>query len=849
MRLSNASLLATLALCVLAGAASAHDDDPKLLDRQAPYAGPGSITVVPSGSPRAIAGTNGNFNSFGVTLLSWLSLSDFGSFTVGNDCWGYVSPSGREYALMGLNAATGFVEITNPSSPVIVAVMSGPNSSWHDIKVFGHYVYSVSEGGSGIQVFDVSQIDNGVVTLANTITTGGSTLATHNVAINTQSGFLYRCGGSSNGFRIYDLNPNPAAPAFVGSWTYKYVHDAQVVSYTSGPMAGKEIAFCCTGFNGGGTQTGLSILDVTDKANITIITELFWPGAGYSHQCWLSEDRQYLYLNDEADEPPKTTTTYVFDVADVYNASYLGSFTAGNPAIGHNAYVRGTLHYQANYRSGLRVYDLGQSPTSPPEVYFFDTYEANDNPNFNGLWSCFPLFPSGVVIGSDVEKGLFMWWVGPTPISIDLVGGPPPLANPNGMSLPVTILEQSPGQLVAGTAKLHYEVGAGFQTVDLVPQGGSSYSAVFPALPCGSNVAFYLSAQSANGITWAAPEGGAAAAWQAPVAFAQTVVFTDDLETHKGWTVGYPGDNATTGIWERADPEGTAAQPEDDHTPAPGTLCYVTGAASLGSVGGNDVDGGVTTLLTPVFDLSARPNAVAGYWRWYSNDQGGAANSDVFEVDVTNGGVWVNAETVGPAGPETGGGWFYHQFRVADFVTPNASVQIRFRASDFGAGSIVEACVDDFQIQDLDCQQQPTSYCTAKVNSLACVPQIGFSGIPSASAGAGFSISAVNALNQKNGLLFYGKSGSQALPFQGGFLCVKAPTIRTPVQASGGTPQPGSDCTGTFDIDFNAWIASGADPALIAGAQVWAQYWSRDPGFAPPDNTNLTDALAFTVQP
>ena len=656
MRCSTSRLAASLAVCLLAAAAAAHDDDPKLLDRQAPHAGPGAITVVPGGSPRAIAGTNGNFNSFGVTLLSWLTLSDFGNHASGNSVWGHVSGSGREYAIMGLSGGTGFVDITNPSSPTIVKVMTGPTSSWRDMKTFQDYAYAISEGGSGIQVFDISQIDSGVVTLANTVTTGGSTLATHTLAINTDSGYLYRCGGGSNGLRIYDLNANPAAPAFVASWSYKYVHEAQVVSYTSGPNAGKEIAFCCAGFNGGSTQTGLTILDVTNKSNITIVTELFWPGAEYSHQCWLDENRQYLYLNDELDEPPKTTTTYVFDVLDVTQASYLGSFTNGNSAIGHNAYVRGTLLYQANYRSGLRVVDLAQSPTNPPEVYFFDTYEANDNPNFNGLWNCYPFFPSGVVIGSDIEKGLFVWWVGPTPIQIDLVGGPPALANPNGMSLAVTILEQSPGQLVAGTAKLHYDVGAGFQTVDLVHQGGTNYSAVFPALPCGQTVAFYLSAQSQNGITWSAPEGGAAAAWQAPIAFAQTIAFSDDLETNKGWTVGYPGDNATTGIWERADPQGTAAQPEDDHTPAPGTLCYVTGAASGGSVGGNDVDGGVTTLLTPLFDLSARPNAVVGYWRWYSNDQGGAANSDVFEVDVTNGGGWVNAETVGPSGPETGGG-------------------------------------------------------------------------------------------------------------------------------------------------------------------------------------------------
>ncbi|MCZ6542668.1 MAG: hypothetical protein O6768_03295, partial [Planctomycetota bacterium] len=66
----------------------------------------------------------------------------------------------------------------------------------------------------------------------------------------------------------------------------------------------------------------------------------------------------------------------------------------------------------------------------------------------------------------------------------------------------------------------------------------------------------------------------------------------DDLEADTGWVVGAPGDNAVTGIWNRMNPEGTAAQPEDDHTPAPGTICWVTDGFAGGGLGANDVDGG-----------------------------------------------------------------------------------------------------------------------------------------------------------------------------------------------------------------------------------------------------------------
>jgi hypothetical protein len=136
-------------------------------------------------------------------------------------------------------------------------------------------------------------------------------------------------------------------------------------------------------------------------------------------------------------------------------------------------------------------------------------------------------------------------------------------------------------------------------------------------------------------------------------------------------------------------------------------------------------------------------------------------------------------------------------------------------------------------------------YCTAKLNSAGCTPRIHATGSPSASAGSGFLVRASDVLDNKFGLFFYGTSGQQAVPFQGGTLCTKAPLVRTPLQSSGGTPP----CGGTFSLDFNVYVASGADPQLVPGTAVDGQYWSRDPGFAPPDNTSLTDALHFVICP
>jgi hypothetical protein len=141
--------------------------------------------------------------------------------------------------------------------------------------------------------------------------------------------------------------------------------------------------------------------------------------------------------------------------------------------------------------------------------------------------------------------------------------------------------------------------------------------------------------------------------------------------------------------------------------------------------------------------------------------------------------------------------------------------------------------------------QFPAVYCTAKINSLGCSPAIGSSGSPSASSALPFLIGASNFVNQKSGLLFYSHAPI-ATAFQGGTLCVGSPTVRTPIQGSGGSAS-GADCTGTYSLDFNARIHSAVDASLVAGAQVFAQYWSRDPSSA--SQTSLSNAVRFVINP
>jgi len=144
-----------------------------------------------------------------------------------------------------------------------------------------------------------------------------------------------------------------------------------------------------------------------------------------------------------------------------------------------------------------------------------------------------------------------------------------------------------------------------------------------------------------------------------------------------------------------------------------------------------------------------------------------------------------------------------------------------------------------------------STYCTAKLNSLGCLPAIGWSGAPSVGATSGFTIHATNVLNNKNGLLFYGISGQSTSPFQGGTLCVKSQIKRTPSVNSGGNPPP-NDCSGVFAIDMNTFATGGLGGTPLAALQVPGtvvdcQWWGRDPGFGAPNNTTLSNGLEYTV--
>jgi hypothetical protein len=169
-------------------------------------------------------------------------------------------------------------------------------------------------------------------------------------------------------------------------------------------------------------------------------------------------------------------------------------------------------------------------------------------------------------------------------------------------------------------------------------------------------------------------------------------------------------DSATAGIWERVIPNPTydenneIVQPGSDHS-LEGTACFVTGNSSdENNPGQSDVDGGTTTLFSPIYDLSSYDNALVSYWKWYTNNQGNNPETDMWLVDISGdgGNSWISLENTS----NSNNYWLQKQFIVSDYIELSNQVQFRFIAQDTfndgdsgSGGSLIEAGLDDFKIE------------------------------------------------------------------------------------------------------------------------------------------------------
>lgn len=372
----------------------------------APVLPAGPAGAAPVTDRPCVDGRAGVFACKDVDLKAYIPLADLGGGSA-SDLWGWRDEvTGHEYALMGGSRGVKIVDITNTSQPVYLGSLAKPDGQfvWQDLEVYRDHVFVVCDlGPCGMQIFDLTRL-RGVTTVQTWApdVVYPVTMTTHTIDINPETGFAYLNGAYlAAPTHIVDVtSPKTPRPAGVIA-DDGYTHDSFCRIYR-GPdtrFAGKEI---CFSFN----EDTINIYDVSNKAAITRLARVTYPGASYVHSGWLTEDSRYLLSTDETDNKP---IVFIWDVqlldAPRLHATYTGTTTA----IEHNPYIVGRWAYMANYRAGMRVLDtVDVGGGKLTEVAYFDVMGGPDTAGYDGAWTVYPFLPSGNVLISGMNQGLFV---------------------------------------------------------------------------------------------------------------------------------------------------------------------------------------------------------------------------------------------------------------------------------------------------------------------------------------------------------------------------------------------------------------------------------------------------------
>ncbi len=302
--------------------------------------------------------------------------------------WGYTSPEGRQYAILGCDSGTAFVDVTDSTNVHEVDFISGAISTFREMKTYSHYAYIVSEGNnSRVQIIDLQHLPDSV-SLITTYSFSGST-TTH--AISQSGPYLYLSGSnaSNQGVQIIDVT-DPIAPIAKGNFNQRYVHDCRV---------NNDTVWACNILN-----SGFAIINVADKDSPQLIRNVFTI-QGSPHNCALSKDKGFLYVTHENLLPGKLD---YYNVQDLNNITYLGEWqpTGITTAVTHNIEVYGDFAIVAHYSAGVRILDL-TDPALPVETAWYDTRPLDNSTSYEGCWAVY-MFPTGKIIASDISNGLFV---------------------------------------------------------------------------------------------------------------------------------------------------------------------------------------------------------------------------------------------------------------------------------------------------------------------------------------------------------------------------------------------------------------------------------------------------------
>jgi len=328
--------------------------------------------------------------------ITRLSQWKIGTQSVYNEVWG-IAQNGREYAVIGTWSGTYFIDVTEPTAPVMVDYVPGRDElcfcihrDYHD---YNGYLYMVTDEEPGsLQIVDLSGLPDSVSVVYDSdllFTTS------HNIFIDSSSALMYSCGGNPNsGLSVYSL-ASPTNPVLLKDFQTPggYVHDVFVRNDTVYAHAGGN---------------GMYVYDFSNVGSPQLIGSLeFYPHKGYNHAGWLNKAGDTYVFADET----SNMDVKIADVTDLTDILIVDTVNTGGDtnSMAHNPIVKGDLVYVSYYMDGLWIYDIS-NPGNTTVAGYYDLYVgAGDTISSGGAWGVYPFLPSGNILVSDMGSGLFVF--------------------------------------------------------------------------------------------------------------------------------------------------------------------------------------------------------------------------------------------------------------------------------------------------------------------------------------------------------------------------------------------------------------------------------------------------------
>jgi len=672
-----------------------------------------------------------------------------------NDIWGYVDEEGNEYALVGAMDGVSIVNVTDPAAPEEVFWTPGLNSIWRDLKTHGDYAYVTTEALQGLMIIDMSGLP-GDTDLPVSIYDGPDAspwLSAHNLYEADGYLYIFGAGRGNGGVIILDVMTDPMNPIEVGVFDDWYAHDGFIRDDTA------YFAHIYEGF--------FSIVDLSDKTSPILLGTAITP-TNFAHNIWASEDGNYVYTTDEV------PGGYIgsFDVTDPASILPLDKIqsSSGSNVIPHNSHVKGNYLFTSYYTDGIVIHDITY-PYNMVEVANHDTNPL-DSPTTDGCWGAYPFLPSGNILATDREEGLFIFSFNEHQGSylegnITELGTGMALNNVDVTFEGTTIEDQSNvlGDYATGIESegvmnvTYFKVLYFPQTIPVTMVNGviTEQDVVLERIPEFTLQVRVLDALTLDPIegaqilmehTYVDHEGLTDATGTAEIplyyqdnyqvfggkwgyensCFVDSMItdelmelviyiypgYADDFTFDFGWN---STGTAARGFWEREIPVGVAngggvvENPFFDIGFDCGSYAYMTGNGTT-TVNTDEVNDGEVLLLSPVFDLTGYDTPYLNYSAWFFC-QYGAEPDDTLEVYLLNG----LGDTILVDQRFNGGlpmsQWNPMSIEISPLITPTATMQMLVILSDYlETENVTEGALDNFSITDFSLvtvDETPTS--------------------------------------------------------------------------------------------------------------------------------------------